>query len=359
MGDIMKNLVNDRKDRGLETEITDGMRLLELGREWLKRGNPVVAIELLNSASESSEATRNKHLRARILKEMGRALMMQSQWNDASLHYDHAQSIFIDIDDYRGAAECIRNRANMAFQQGDYAISEQFCEQAIDLASEVGDHELRATILNTMGAIKSTLGNQQEAVKVLNLCLADFKAAGNSIRQGYVLLNIGLSRMELGEFEAASSCFNGALNIAFSEQDQNLVATCYQNKAKCYFNQKEYHLAKSVSEIARKTLPGLNSPTLILELNLIDARILIETGDINSAETLIEASFEQAVENNLSQMQADLLFEHGQLYKIKGKMELAIYKLDSALNIYRQIGMESSVQKTERELDSISKRGKA
>ena len=76
---IMKAMMTRQTGPGLSSEIRDGFTLLELARGWLKQGNPVVAVELLKSAVESAEADRDKGLRAQVLKEHGRACMMQDR----------------------------------------------------------------------------------------------------------------------------------------------------------------------------------------------------------------------------------------------------------------------------------------
>ncbi|RME19955.1 MAG: tetratricopeptide repeat protein, partial [Candidatus Zixiibacteriota bacterium] len=215
----MKELMSKITGQQAAPEITDGHALLDLARGWLKQGNPIVALELLKAATGSAEAEQDRRLRAGIYKETGRALMMQSDWSSAERYYLGAQQLFLDMSDFTGAAECARNRANVFFQQGDYARSEELCHQALDWAGETNDHQLRATILNTLGALKSAAGDFSEAIKVFTLCLADFRAAGNVIRQGYVLLNIGLSQTECAEYEHAIESLNEALRIAFTEKD--------------------------------------------------------------------------------------------------------------------------------------------
>ena len=351
----MKDTRHTRNTVTPRPQITDSEELYELARGWLQQGNPVVATELLRSALESAEAGTDRLLRARILKEVGRALMMQSTWKDADTHYLTAQQLFVDAEEFVGAAECARNRGNMAFQQGDYEQSEVFCTQALAWATRAGDHQLRATILNTMGAIKSATGDHREAVKQFELCLADFRAVGNSIRQGYVLLNIGIAHTELQDYETANDQLKQALRIAFGERDQQLVQICYQNIAKCYIAQGEYKLARAVSETARRILPGLHSLALECELDLLDSRILRNLGDLKAASAVIERALKTAVEHDLAQLHADLLFEQAQLCKLWGKAREAISYLDIAISEYRKIGADQGVREAVMELEHLTR----
>ena len=336
----MKELILKQENNDLCSEIKDGAALWNLARGWLKQGNTVVAMELLKSAINSSEAEHDQNLRGQILKEIGRTTMMQSDWENSEAYYLEAQRVFLDIENYQGASECARNRANMYFQKGKFQESEELCEQALEWASMVDNYELRATILNTLGAIKSATGDTKEAIKILKLCLADFQTSGNKIRQGYVYLNIGLTQFELAEYNEAIVSLNQALVVALGEKDLSLVEICYQNISKCYLANNEASLAKSVIETARKILPGLNSKALETELNLIDSQILRMMGSFERARNLLEKTYDMAVECKQKALQADVLFEQGLVEKNTGNFELSVSKFNTAVNQYKEIGVE-------------------
>lgn len=351
----MREMIVNQQSNDLASGIRDGYTLLGLAQDWLRQGNPVVAIELLVPALASPQADRDKELRARIHKESGRARMMQTDWDNADLHYQEAQRLFVELENWAGAAMCARNRANMLFQKGQYHESEDLCEQALEWVSEMNDYQIRATILNTMGAIKSATGKLRESIKIFKLCLADFQSAGNSLRQGYVLLNIGLTQNDLGDSPQAIESLNQALSIALQERDLHLVEICYQNIAKCYLSQKEISLARSVSETARKILPGLSSQSLEAELNLIDCRILRTAGDIDRAAELLDITHKMAVEHKLTALEADALFEQGLLERELGNTQRAVAKLDAAINQYRLVGIDKGLQEAIHVLEQLNR----
>lgn len=338
------------------TGIRDGATLLELARGWLKQGNAIVALELLNSAVTSREVDSDLVLQAQILKEIGRAKMMQSDWEAAESHYLQAQRLFKDTDHFKGASECARNRANLNFQKGNFREAEALCEQALEWASVAGESELRATILNTLGAIQSATGNHAEAIKTLGLCLADFRTARNRSRQGYVLLNIGLAQLELADHTQAIAHFNESLAIAMETQDLTLVEICYQNIARCYLIQKQAVLARSVIDTARKILPGLSSIALEAELNVIDCRILHLAGDLKRAEALLDKTHVLAVEHKLCSIEADIVYEQGLVENDKGNTARAMSKLDAAANLYQRLGMDKGFKDAIRALDNLRKK---
>ncbi|MFH1891778.1 MAG: tetratricopeptide repeat protein [Candidatus Zixiibacteriota bacterium] len=352
---MTNTLVTSKALSGDRAKMRDRRTLLLLARGWLKQGNPVVALELLKSAIDSAEAELDQDLRAQILKETGRAMMMQSDWEVSESYYLEAQWLFLNIHNYMGAAECARNRANMHFQQGNYGDAEQLCEKALEFTSTLNDHELRATILNTLAAIKSATGDLREAIKAFKLCLADFRASNNVMRQGYVLLNIGLTQNDLGEHDASIESLNESLAIALSEQDLNLVEICYQNIAKCYMEQKEIGMAKSVIDTARRILPGLNSAALETELNLVDCKIMRMMGDTESAVKLLRKTYKMTVSNKLAALRADVLFEQGVVSRKLGKIDVAVAKFDAAAHQYKEVGIDKGFKEAIQVLEQLGR----
>jgi len=281
---------------------------------------------------------------------------MQSDWTDSERNYLEAQRLFTDYGDLKGAAECARNRANMSFQQGQYIEAQDLCEQALAWTSILQDHDLRATILNTLAAVKSATGQLRDALQTFRLCLTDFQTTGNVIRQGYVLLNIGLTEMELREFAEASRDLNEALAIALSEKDLHLVEICYQNISKCYLEQGETQLAKSVIATARRILPGLNSRALETELNLLDCRLLRSMGHYPDAQRLLQTALQMAEENELSALHADTLYEQGLLAQDLGEEARAVATLRIAADEYRKLGMDHGLQQALAALEHLGGR---
>lgn len=318
----------------------DGATLLDLARGWLRQGNHIVASELLETAILSPAAGHDRLLRARILKELGRVKMIESSWEESEAHYLGAQRIFMESGDYQGAAECARNRANAYFQHGHYAEAKRLCVQALEWASVANDYELRASILNTQAALSAQCGDLHEAIRIFKLCQADFQCAGNVIRQGYVLLNIGLTQTELGEYRPAVESLNQSLAIALDEKDLNLVEICYQNIAKCYLAQEEYSLAKSVIDTARRILPGLDSKALEAELNLVDGRVARLMGQLSNAHELLEKSSDLADAYDLKGVKADVLIEQGKLAGDAAHHDLMLSKLRAAADLYSQLGQK-------------------
>lgn len=336
----------------------DPRQLLELARGWMKQGNTTVAFQLLNEAIKLEQTDGDKLVKGEITKEIGRAYILTGHWERAEDACQQAASIFLDQNYYKGAAEAIRNLANMKFQQGLFDESNVLCKRAVDWATESGDFQLRATILNTQGAIKSIEGNQKEAIKILRMCLSDFQRSGNRLRQAYVFHNIGLAQLETGEYIKAKSSLEEALSLALENKDTNLVEICYQNMAKLYLRLGDICAARSLIRPARELLEILKSPNLTADLAIIEAEAYRISGDLRKADSILELALEAARENNLLQHEAEILCEAGQAAIELGQPDIARSRLEAAITIFRKTGSNQLEKAVERlkNLEASAKR---
>jgi len=318
--------------------ISDGNHLLELAREWLKQGNTAVAFQLLNQALRSKETEHSKNLKGELSKEIGRVYMQTGQWERAEDAYYQAKWIFLEIGNYRGAAESIRNLANMKFQMGEFSLSESLCESAIDWATKSGDFQLRATILNTQGAIKSIEGKQKDSINIFRLCLSDFRRIGNKLRQAYVLHNIGLAQMEIGEFPEAKKSLEEALSLAYESRDLNLVELCYQNIAKLYLQIGDIMAARSLIKSARELIISLGSPAMTVDLDIIEADSARKSGDLKQARNMLDSALEMARKQNLSQHEAEILYLSGLTAAEQGETNVARARLEASIIVFKRTG---------------------
>jgi tetratricopeptide (TPR) repeat protein len=345
-----------------EGTVTHSARqLLDLAREWIKQGNTSVAGQLLGDALKKCIPEENRSLKGEIVKDLGRVHLQNGDWDRAEDAFRQAEAIFLELGLYSGAAQSIRNLANLKFQLGRFEESDTLCEKAVDWATQAGDFQLRATILNTQGAIKSIEGKQKDSLKIFKLCLSDFRKAGNKLRQAYVLHNIGLAYYELGEYEKSKASFEEALMLAMEARDTSLVEICYQNFAKLYLKLGDIVAARSLIVLAQELLGTLKSPALATDLAIIEASSYRLSGDPGRAGDILDQALEKARTNNLLQHEAEILYESGQVAADSGRPEIARSRLEAAIKLFQQTGgsrLKDAVEKL-KNLQAATTKGEA
>jgi len=341
--------MKDSADRKRGDRMThDARHLLDLARDWMTQGNTTVAFQLLNEALKHKETESDKVIRGEISKEIGRIHMQTGEWSRAEDAYNQATSLFLEENYYKGAAESVRNLANMKFQLGQFSDSNSLCEKAVNWATDSGDFQLRATILNTQGAIKSIEGKQRESIKIFRLCLSDFRRSGNRLREAYVLHNIGLAHLEISQYSDAARALEEALTLALESKDATLVELCYQNIAKLNLRRGDVVAARSLIKSARDLLKTLDSPNLRVDLAIIEAEAMRLTGDLVRASEILKEALFQVREHNLLQHEAEVLYEAGLVAIEQGQAEVARSRLEAAIMLFKKTGgaqLEKAVKK--------------
>jgi len=326
----------------------DARQLLSLARDWMKQGNTTVAFHLLNEALNLGETERDPLIKGEISNEFGKAYMRTGQWDRAEDAYNQAVSVFISQDHYRGAAESTRNLANMKFQLGLFDESDQLCSKAIDWSTKSGDFQLRATILNTQGAIKSIRGEQKEAIKIFGICLSDFRRSGHQLRQAHILHNIGLAHIEISAYDEAKKALEEALSLALECKDINLVELCYQNIAKLYLKLSDIVAARSLIIAAKELLDTLKTPNLEVDLAIIEAEACRLAGDPAKANRILDEALEMSRKHNLIQHEAEILYEAGQVAIEQDYVSIARSRLEAAITLLKKTGgaqLDKAVEK--------------
>lgn len=318
--------------------VQSARKLLDLARDWIRQGNTSVAMQLLKDAFKLNEKDHDKLVNGDLLKETGRVYMQLGEWDRSEEAFKQAQAVYLELGENRGAAMSARNLANVKFQLGRFAESNDLCENAVDWATQAGDFQLRATILNTQGAIKSIEGKHKESIKIFKLCLSDFRKSGNKLRQAYILHNIGLAYYELNELYKSKQAFEEALMLAIEAGDTSLVEICYQNFAKLYIKLGDIVAARSLIVLAQELLGTIKSPALSADLAIIEATALRVSGDSSKAGDILDKALDKARNNDLLQHEAEILFESGQVAVEQGNPDLARSRFEAAIRLFKQTG---------------------
>ncbi|MDQ3258106.1 MAG: tetratricopeptide repeat protein [Acidobacteriota bacterium] len=144
---------------------------------------------------------------ANCIKRLGNIALQRSDHATATQHYEQALALFREVGSVLGEANCISSLGNIALERSDHATATQHYEQALSLYREVGSLQGEANCISSLGDIASKLGNTKEAIKLWTtaLDLYELMAEPYSIGEAHRrLARIAASDTERGQhIEAA------------------------------------------------------------------------------------------------------------------------------------------------------------
>lgn len=118
------------------------------------------------------------------------------------------------------SAEELQEQGIKLYQQRDYEAAARIFQQAADAYLEVDKPDMVAEMQTNIGLVRRALGENQQALEIMQMALHTFQAHEDHIRTAQVLGNLGGVYVELGDKEQAYNCYRQAADI-FQEQGEN------------------------------------------------------------------------------------------------------------------------------------------
>ncbi len=195
-----------------------------------------------------------------------------------------------------------RERAREYFEQALQICREMdYCEQALSISREIGDHGEEATTLSHLGEVYSALGKKKQALDYYEQALQLYKEVGDRSGEGWTLNNLGKVYDGLWQKEEALAYFGQALSIRREVGDRLGEGRTLKNLGRVYFDlgQKERALAslgKTLNNLGQ-VYAGMGQKERALEYLGRALTIRREVGDHGGEATTL---------NDLGKLYADL-----------------------------------------------------
>lgn len=236
--------------------------------------------------------------------------------------YDEAIESLSAYQDY---VEHVKDTANWIFayyekgviysQQGNLEASLEQFYSANQLSESVGNEDMAATSLNSIGIVYNDLGKYIEAEESFKKALAIYKKLGvTSEHLGDVLNGLASSYKHQRKYEDAIDYFDEALKVYKNNESEFGIAIANFNKALIYNEQKEYNKALPLLNLAyeKQKSNGFNTELMLTISSL--AEVNYELGNYQKSERLLNEGLQLEMESKGAAK--DLYFE---LYRVHNK----------------------------------------
>jgi len=116
-------------------------------------------------------------------------------------------------------AQELQDQGVKLFQQKDYEAASKVFHQASDAYEAEGKRDMVAEMQTNIGLVHRVLGEQQQALDMMQNALSIFQELQDTMRVAKVLGNMGGVYAALGDKEQAYNCYRQAADI-FEEQGE-------------------------------------------------------------------------------------------------------------------------------------------
>ncbi|VXD16709.1 CHAT domain-containing tetratricopeptide repeat protein [Planktothrix paucivesiculata] len=260
------------------------------------------------------------------------------QFQDASHCWQQALTLYRQLGNHQGEAQCLGNLGNSFYLQGNYEQAIEYHEQDMTLAREIGDREGEAYSLNNLGRAYESQWKYQQAIEYYEQSLLAAREIGNWQVEATVLNNLGNTYNFQGKYQEAIESHRQFLVIARKVNDSRWEITALNSLGTAYDSLGKYQQAIEMYD-----------ESLVIARN-IDDRL----GQAYSLHNLASAYFsqgkyQQAIEKYEESLvikrgrgdrggEARTLGSLGLVYHCVGKYQQAIDYHDENLTISRAVG---------------------
>jgi tetratricopeptide (TPR) repeat protein len=256
---------------------------------------------------------------------------------------EQSLTLFREVGDKFGAAECLMQLSGLAQDDNNYQQAIIYAEEQLALRKEIGDQDGIATALLYLGNSVFLQSDHQRAIAMLEESLAIFRELGNKWAIGITLSTYGDIWLWQGSYERAIKIYAEALAFAQDLGDRFLVALNTCNLGVIAWFQGDYAQAiqKITDGLAAFRDMGDDSLTASCLHALGD--IAVARGDDKNAAQWYEAelAFGRGIEFNMSI--AFAFCGLGKLAWVQGNYELATRKFEEGLEVGREAGLKTAI----------------
>lgn len=234
---------------------------------------------------------------------------------------DQALKLEAQAKDKPGQAATLLALARIHDDVGDRQIALKEAQEAAALYRSLGASE-EGVALNYVGRVFEELGMRQEAISQFEAATTIFERSGDRRGQAQSLTNLGLSRDNLGDHQAALDCYAKALPLWGGDEAGR--AGTLNNKGKAHKELRQFDAAlRAYSEAATLWTKLGNRPGQALAMNNV-GRVLVEQGKPPEALTWYARALLLAREIGLRELEAIVLRNSGYAADKLGYLPLAV-----------------------------------
>jgi predicted ATPase len=244
----------DWLDRGLSIEAT------ERGDQQITPSRAMIRGKALNSIGaligdtlvrKIAEYFEESLALFRELGPVGKQGMAYALWglagrieNRETRKHEQALSLFREIGDKFGTAQCLGGIAYLARLSGDFERARAVGEEQLALRQEIGDIDGIASGQALLGMIVSRQGDYQQARELYEASLAGFRNLGNTFFLGVVLSLLSDIAQEQSDQEGAAKLLQEGLTFAQDTGNLFVTARVLNNLGKLAWAQGKYQVAQ-------------------------------------------------------------------------------------------------------------------
>ena len=267
----------------------------------------------------------NRYAMASVLANYGWMAHRNGAYDSASMFYQMAIEIDIDLKDTAAWIFHLRDKAQARRGQARFSESAVIFEEALSLALKTNDSSRIASVSNALGNVMIELEEYDKALDYYNRAARIWRESDNQVSYSIAIHNLGDALRGLGRLEEALSRYKDALRLKRELNRISSSSFSLNGLGRTYLLLDSIDKANEVLEEALEIRGKSKNKASYAESLLILARVSVTRRQYRKAEAQLKEVERIAVEYNKADLLRDAFEDQRALYKVWDKLrKLAI-----------------------------------
>jgi tetratricopeptide (TPR) repeat protein len=364
--------------------------LINLAAFYKKKGNPTVALEILEQSLDLSKKINYKHGFAwslyqtgdvydylgnlnkalalyfeslkifqeineekgegKVLNSIGTIYDYQGDLDQAMEYYNKALLVYQTINDIRGIADQLNNIGVIHHLKGDFVKALDYYFQSASINEKIiSNRHVYAVTINNIGLIYDSMGDLLSALEYYNKSLDIFESLDFGSGIVMPLNNLGDTYLKQKDFDKAIEYYSRSLSVCERTDDQQGKAYTLQKICTIYIQQKEFELGDLFCEKCLDSYEKIGDKHGIALSLIAVGKLNEERGELLKAKAFYKKSLNAYEEIGDKQGKAKSLFHIGNVLFMESKFDdsfnytYAAYNLAKAINDPNEISQSANL----------------
>lgn len=287
----------------IEDRASIGKAFIILGRVKYKALKLSEAEEDYRTAIEMLEHLQHDPILRRAEMALGMVFWARSEYDKALETYNNIlDPIKIeDSDAYRILhADLLTNMGNVYERKGEYKVSIDHYNKALDIIETTSDKEEGLYIRSNLAIIKGSCGMLSEAVEELLVCLEGFKKQGNKRDMSIVRINLAMAYCEMKLYAESLTEFQNSVKLLKELNDDRSLISVYSGLSDVYLQLHGYKDALKYANRSISLAHTIGFPTGLFDGLLALSKAQLGLGNREKAQEAFNEACEIADKKGLS-----------------------------------------------------------
>ncbi|MCW8925720.1 MAG: tetratricopeptide repeat protein [Xanthomonadales bacterium] len=345
---LLKALIEEQRPLGASRQLAQ--ELMTLGVVYNRTGRLDLAQQSHEEALEIAGVTGDPVLRARILQNLSIVHKSRGEFNEAEKLLDLAVLAYREAGIESLPGHLYSGRANLKMARGELIEAEVELESALQAFRDVGDQRSEAMMLNNTGYLRRLQGRLEEAEAYHLRSLEIRQEIGDRVGVGRIYSMLSIVYSGQGKYQDAIGAAESALRIARETSDRTFEAASLAQLAEAERFMGERGLSRLHYLEGQAIFKEIQDTQRTLQSGLAIARLDLEEGYLERAESTALNALETAIEHDILEPEIEALELLGDLETTRGETGGAISHYTRGLNRLRGTSWASKQNELETKL---------